>query len=68
MPLPVRDGLGPARLRLQGGNVADEFGRRFGPDARAKVLGGEVVDSRGVPVDASTVLPAGAALAQGMGR
>lgn len=58
--LPVRDGLGPARLRLQGGNVADEFGRRFGPDARAKVLAGEVVDARGAPVDATTVLPAGA--------
>ncbi len=59
-PLPVRDGLGPARLRLQGGNVADEFGRRFGPEARAKVLAGEVVDSRGAVLDASTVLPAGA--------
>lgn len=58
--LPVRDGLGPARLRLQGGNVADEFGRRFGPDARAKVLAGEVVDARGNATDASTVLPAGA--------
>jgi tRNA pseudouridine32 synthase/23S rRNA pseudouridine746 synthase len=58
--LPVRDGLGPARLRLQGGNVADEFGRRFGPEARAKVLAGEVVDARGVAVDGSTVLPVGA--------
>ena len=59
-PLPVRDGVGPARLRLQGGNVADEFGRRFGPDARAKVLAGEVMDARGAVLDASTVLPAGA--------
>lgn len=58
--LPVRDGLGPARLRLQGGNVAEEFGRRFGPEARAKVLAGEVVDARGEAVDRSTVLPAGA--------
>jgi tRNA pseudouridine32 synthase/23S rRNA pseudouridine746 synthase len=59
-PLPVRNGLGPARLRLQGGNVAEEFGRRFGPDARAKVLAGQVVDARGAVLDASTVLPAGA--------
>lgn len=58
--LPVRDGLGPSRLLLQGGNVADEFGRRFGPDARAKVLAGEVVDARGAAVGAATVLPAGA--------
>jgi tRNA pseudouridine32 synthase / 23S rRNA pseudouridine746 synthase len=59
-PLPVRDGLGPARLRLQGGNVADEFGRRFGPDGRAKVLGGEVVDADGVVIGATTTKPAGA--------
>lgn len=58
--LPVRDGLGPARLRLHGGNVAEEFGRRFGPDGRAKVLAGEVVDARGNAVDGSTVQPAGA--------
>jgi tRNA pseudouridine32 synthase/23S rRNA pseudouridine746 synthase len=58
--LPPRDGLGPARLRLHGGNVAEEFGRRFGPAARAKVLAGEVVDARGAAVDGSTVLPAGA--------
>ena len=57
--LPPRDGLGPARLRLQGGNVAEEFGRRFGADARAKVLAGEVVDARGNAVDALTVMPAG---------
>ncbi len=57
--LPPRDGLGPARLRLQGGNVADEFGRRFGPESRAKVLSGGVVDVRGATVDAATVLPAG---------
>lgn len=57
--MPVRDGLGPARLRLQGGNVADEFGRRFGAEARSKVLAGEVVDARGDAVDDSTVMPAG---------
>ena len=58
MPLPVRDGLGPARLRLHGGNVADEFDRRFGD--RGKVLRGEVVDARGAAVDASTEMPPGA--------
>lgn len=58
--LEARDGLGPARLRLHGGNVADEFGRRFGPDARAKVLAGEVFDADGAVIDAATVLPAGA--------
>ncbi len=56
----MRDGLGPARLRLQGGNVADEFGRRFGAEARAKVLAGEVVDADGAVIDATTTLPAGA--------
>jgi tRNA pseudouridine32 synthase/23S rRNA pseudouridine746 synthase len=58
--LPVRDGLGPSRLRVQGGNVADEFGRRFGAPGRAKVLAGEVVGARGEAVDDSTVLAAGA--------
>ncbi|RDH77754.1 pseudouridine synthase [Mycolicibacterium moriokaense] len=57
-PLPVRDGLGPARVRLQGGNVADEFERRWG--SGAKVLAGEVVDADGAVIDAATVLPAGA--------
>ena len=56
----MRDGLGPARLRLHGGNVADEFGRRFGPAGRAKVLLGEVVDADGVVIDAMTTKPAGA--------
>lgn len=56
----LKDVLGPARLRLQGGNVADEFGRRFGPAARAKVLAGGVFDVHGVALDAETVLPAGA--------
>jgi tRNA pseudouridine32 synthase/23S rRNA pseudouridine746 synthase len=58
--LPPRDGLGPARLRVQGGNLAEELGRRFGPEARAKVLSGEVVDGRGMVLDGRTVLPAGA--------
>lgn len=58
--MPVRDGLGPARLRLQGGNVAEELGRRFGPAARAKVLDGAVLDAGGAVVDAATELPAGA--------
>lgn len=58
--LPVRDGLGPARLRLQGGNVAEEFGRRFGAAARAKVIAGEVVDARGRAIDGATELPPGA--------
>lgn len=58
-PLPDRDGLGPARLRLQGGNVADEFERRFGADGRAKVLAGEVVDARGGVLDAHSDLSAG---------
>ena len=61
MTLPgVRDVLGPARLRLQGGNVADELGRRFGPRARAKVLAGEVVDSAGAILGADTEMTAGA--------
>lgn len=60
MPLPVRDGLGPARLRLQGGNVLAEFTRRFGADSAAKVLAGEVFDARGNPVDVDTAMPPGA--------
>ncbi|WP_217156195.1 pseudouridine synthase [[Mycobacterium] fortunisiensis] len=57
-PLPVRDGLGPARLRLLGGNVYDELQTRFG--IGAKVLAGEVVLPDGVAVDDTTTLPAGA--------
>ena len=45
-PLPVRDGLGPARVRLHGGLVLAELTARFGEQARAKVLAGEVVDIR----------------------
>ncbi|HNM84925.1 MAG: pseudouridine synthase [Mycobacterium sp.] len=57
-PLPVRDGLGPARVRLHGGSVYDEFERRWG--AGAKVLAGEVVCASGAVVTPATVLPAGA--------
>jgi len=59
-PLPVRDGIGPARLRLHGGNVLAEFTIRFGESGGAKVLAGEVVDSEGSVVNAETVLRAGA--------
>jgi len=58
-PLPVRDGLGPARLRLHGGNVLAEFTRRFGADAGAKVLAGEVVDSDGAVIDPTTMMAPG---------
>jgi tRNA pseudouridine32 synthase/23S rRNA pseudouridine746 synthase len=56
----VRDGLGPARVRLRGGPVVDEFRSRWGPEAAAKVLAGEVVLPDGTPVASTTVLPAGA--------
>lgn len=61
-PLPVRDGLGPARVRLRGGPVLAELTARFGGAARSKVLAGEVVDADGLPVDEATVLPAGASV------
>jgi tRNA pseudouridine32 synthase / 23S rRNA pseudouridine746 synthase len=61
-PLPVRDGLGPARVRLRGGPVLAELTARFGPPARAKVLAGEVVDADGAPVDEATVLSAGSSV------
>ncbi|MGV0042430.1 pseudouridine synthase [Mycobacterium colombiense] len=61
-PLPVRDGLGPARLRLRGGLVLAELTARFGAAARAKVLAGEVVGADGAVIDAGTVLPAGASV------
>lgn len=54
----MRDGLGPARLRLWGGNVFDELQTRFG--IGAKVLAGEVVCADGSIVDAATTLRAGA--------
>ncbi|MDV3130108.1 pseudouridine synthase [Mycobacterium sp. 21AC1] len=68
-PLPVRDGLGPARLRLDGSagrsaatggelvNVRDELQSRFG--IGAKVLAGEVLCPDGTVVTATTTLPAG---------
>ncbi|HEU4363019.1 MAG TPA: pseudouridine synthase [Mycobacterium sp.] len=61
-PLPVRDGLGPARVRLRGGPVVDELHARFGPAARARVAAGEVVCADGTVVDDATVLPAGSAV------
>lgn len=59
-PLPVRDGLGPARVRLRGGAVLVELADRFGEAAAAKVLAGEVVCADGTVVRAGTVLPPGA--------
>lgn len=61
-PLPVRDGLGPARVRLHGGPVLAELIARFGAPARLKVLSGEVVDADGAVVDEATALPAGASV------
>jgi tRNA pseudouridine32 synthase / 23S rRNA pseudouridine746 synthase len=59
-PLPPRDGLGPARLRVHGGPLGDELAGRFGPDVAAKAVAGEVVDQHGRVLDPATVLPAGA--------
>ena len=59
-PLPLRDGLGPARLRVDGGPLAEELARRFGPEVAAKAIAGEVVDRRGVVLNPAAVLPAGA--------
>lgn len=56
----MRDGLGPARVRLRGGPVLAELESRFGEQARVKVLAGEVVDADGVVITGSTVLPTGA--------
>jgi tRNA pseudouridine32 synthase/23S rRNA pseudouridine746 synthase len=53
----VRDGLGPARVRLRGGAVLVELTDRFGKDAAAKVLAGEVVCADGSVVTAATVVP-----------
>lgn len=55
----MRDGIGPARLRLHGGPVLAELNARFGEDGAAKVRGGEVVCSDGRPVTVDTVLPPG---------
>jgi tRNA pseudouridine32 synthase / 23S rRNA pseudouridine746 synthase len=56
-PLPVVDGLGPARVRLRGGSVLVELADRFGEAAASKVLAGEVRCADGSVVTASTVLP-----------
>ncbi len=61
-PLPPRDGLGPARLRVRGGPLGDELLSRFGPAVAAKAIAGEVVDARGAVLDPATVLPAGASV------
>jgi tRNA pseudouridine32 synthase / 23S rRNA pseudouridine746 synthase len=60
LPLPPRDGLGPARLRVHGGPLGEELASRFGPDVAAKAVAGEVVDQHGAVIDAATVLPVGA--------
>ena len=62
LPLPPRDGLGPARLRVRGGPLVDELLTRFGPEVAAKAIAGEVVDQHGVVLDPATVLPAGASV------
>ena len=63
MSLPVRpgyEGIGPARLRVRGGPVLAELRSRFGDDAAAKVLAGEVLCADGSVVSDVTELPAGA--------
>jgi tRNA pseudouridine32 synthase / 23S rRNA pseudouridine746 synthase len=45
---------------VHGGPLGEELARRFGPDVAAKAVAGEVVDQRGVVIDAAAVLPAGA--------
>ncbi|KUI16959.1 pseudouridine synthase [Mycobacterium sp. GA-1285] len=55
----MRDGLGPARVRLRGGAVLVELASRFGDAAAAKVLAGEVVTAEGDVVTAGTVMPPG---------
>lgn len=52
-------GIGPARVRLRGGLVAAELTARFGEQARAKMLAGEVVCRDGTAVDETTVSSAG---------
>ena len=55
-PLPDRDGVGPARIRLRGGAVLVELADRFGEAGANKVLNGEVFAGDGSVVTASTVL------------
>jgi len=62
LPLPPRDGLGPARLRVRGRPLGDELLTRFGPEVAAKAIASEVVDQHGVVLDPATVLPAGASV------
>ncbi len=60
VPVPHgHEAIGPARVRLDGGPVLAELSRRFGSDAAARVLAGEVLTAAGVVVDETTVLPAG---------
>ncbi|APE16258.1 pseudouridine synthase [Mycobacterium sp. WY10] len=59
-PLPDRDGVGPARVRLRGGAVLVELASRFGEVAAEKVFNGEVVDADGGVITPSSVLPPGA--------
>ncbi|MGE2713398.1 pseudouridine synthase [Mycolicibacterium litorale] len=59
-PLPVRDGLGPARVRLRGGAVLVELADRFGESVAAKVFDGGVLTAAGDVVTPATVLPPGA--------
>ncbi|ORB66998.1 pseudouridine synthase [Mycolicibacterium tusciae] len=59
-PLPVRDGLGPARVRLRGGSVLVELASRFGEAAAEKIRSGEVVTADGSVVGLGTILPPGA--------
>ena len=61
-PLPLRDGLGPARLRVRGGALGEELLTRFGPEVAAKAIAGEVVDQHGAVLDPATVLPADASV------
>ena len=58
----MRDGLGPARVRLRGGAVLVELASRFGEGAAAKVLAGEVVTADGDVVTVGTVLPPGSSV------
>lgn len=54
---PGHEGIGPARLKVQGGRLVDELERRFG--AGWKVRAGEVFSPDGTVLDESTELPAG---------
>jgi len=54
---PGHEGIGPARLKVQGGRLVDELERRFG--AGWKVRAGEVFSRDGTVLDESTVLPPG---------